>query len=105
MSSSDPIIDRRATFYMLLLALQFGIQPILTRRFTPDDINKSTVVLVQEIVKFWMAFAMLYLSGSVKSAFKGKLLLLMFLGTTFVDVFVYLSICLLTRSLIISLEH
>lgn len=50
---------------MSLLALQFGIQPILVRKFTPQTIVRSSVVLVQEIVKFGIAGA-IYLSGTKK---------------------------------------
>lgn len=51
-SSSSPPLDGRALFYMVLLAIQFGIQPILTRNYTAPGINKSTVILMQEAVKF-----------------------------------------------------
>lgn len=36
---------------MVLLSVQFGLQPVLVRRFTSPTINRSTVVLVQEIIK------------------------------------------------------
>lgn len=71
-SKSSPALDRKAFFYMLLLALQFGMQPLLTRRFTPIGICRSTVILVQEVLKFIMALAMLSLSGNVQSAFSGE---------------------------------
>ena len=51
---------------MSLLALQFGIQPILVRKFTPQTIVRSSVVLVQEIVKFGIAGA-IYFSGTKKA--------------------------------------
>ena len=44
-------LSPKAIFFMALLALQFGLQPILVRRFTPASINKSTVVFTQEIIK------------------------------------------------------
>ena len=65
-------LDKKAIFYMSLLALQFGIQPILTRRYTPTGITRSTVVLVQELLKFVIALTMLRLSGSTAEALKGK---------------------------------
>ena len=40
-------LDLEAGFYMLLLALQFGTQPALTKKFTPKGINRSTVVMAQ----------------------------------------------------------
>ena len=61
---------------MSLLALQFGIQPILVRKFTPPTIVRSSVVLVQELVKFGIAGG-IYLSGTEKAArekdFEGEL--------------------------------
>jgi hypothetical protein len=45
---------------MSLLALQFGIQPILVRKFTPQTIVRSSVVLVQEVVKFVIAGAIYF---------------------------------------------
>lgn len=68
----QPPLDRKALFYMLLLALQFGVQPILTRRYTPPGITRSTVVLMQEIVKFVIAGFMLQVSGGMKDALKGR---------------------------------
>ena len=50
---------------MSLLALQFGIQPILVRKYTPQTIVRSSVVLVQEIVKFGIA-GTIYFSGTKK---------------------------------------
>ena len=60
-----------AIIYMILLAIQFGIQPIITRRYTSSTINKSTVILVQEIIKFIMAYGMLLLSGETSTATQG----------------------------------
>lgn len=63
--------NHKAIVYMILLAIQFGIQPIITRRYTSPTINKSTVLLVQEIVKFIMAYSMLFLSGDTSNVMKG----------------------------------
>lgn len=71
--TSAPPLDGRALFYMALLAVQFGIQPILTRNFAAPGINKSTVILMQEILKFCFAFLMLNLSGAKEKALKGTL--------------------------------
>ncbi|ACI65730.1 predicted protein, partial [Phaeodactylum tricornutum CCAP 1055/1] len=68
---SSPSLDRSALIYMLLLAVQFGLQPILTRRFTPPDITRSTVVLIQELVKGLLALSMMQITGSTKSALNG----------------------------------
>lgn len=53
--------SRISVVYMGLLALQFGIQPMLVRNFTPRGICKSSVVLTQEIFKFGLA-SIAYLS-------------------------------------------
>mmetsp|Transcript_21272 Transcript_21272/g.40394 ORF Transcript_21272/g.40394 Transcript_21272/m.40394 type:complete len:349 (-) Transcript_21272:64-1110(-) len=70
-SSPPPSLDGRALFYMALLAIQFGIQPILTRTYAAPGINKSTVILMQEILKFALAFVMLHVSGARETALKG----------------------------------
>ena len=46
----------------VLLSVQFGLQPILTRRFTPQGITRSTVVLAQEMTKLVLAGVMLYMT-------------------------------------------
>jgi UDP-sugar transporter A1/2/3 len=70
-AQTSPSIDRKAMFYMFLLSLQFAFQPLLTRRFTPQNICRSSVILMQELLKFLLAFSMLKISGSVQSALGG----------------------------------
>jgi hypothetical protein len=73
-SSAAPAITSQAMCYMLLLAIQFGVQPILTKRYISETCHtsscRSSVVLVQESLKFVVASSMLLLSGkhSVKAA-------------------------------------
>jgi UDP-sugar transporter A1/2/3 len=69
--SKSPPLSKEAIFYMILLAFQFGLQPILTRRFTPPTICKSTVIISQEFLKFGLAFLMLQLSGGRAAALRG----------------------------------
>jgi UDP-sugar transporter A1/2/3 len=71
-SKQAPALDQKAIFYMCLLALQFGMQPTLTRKYTADGICRSTVILMQEGLKFFFAFFMLNVSGGFKSALAGK---------------------------------
>ena len=68
---SQSSISRKAVVYMVLLAVQFGLQPALTRRFTPPSVCRSTVILVQECLKFCLAFTMLHINGSTKKALEG----------------------------------
>lgn len=71
MTKDTTVLDRKAILYMGILALQFGIQPVLTRRYTPPGITRSTVILTQEVMKFGIAFAMLRVSGATSEAVKG----------------------------------
>jgi len=68
-NKSQPL-GREAIFYMVLLALQFGFQPLLTRRYTSSTICRSSVIFVQECFKFCIALSLLYFSGDIKSARK-----------------------------------
>mmetsp|Transcript_24315 Transcript_24315/g.57238 ORF Transcript_24315/g.57238 Transcript_24315/m.57238 type:complete len:335 (+) Transcript_24315:103-1107(+) len=70
-SAVSTSIDGKAVFYMFLLSLQFAFQPLLTRKYTPTKICRSTVILMQELLKFLLAFLMLMLSGSYRSAVSG----------------------------------
>lgn len=70
-SASPPSLDRKAMFYMFLLSLQFAFQPLLTRTYTPNEICRSTVILMQELLKFLLAFFMLMISGSYRPAVAG----------------------------------
>ena len=56
--------NTNAFVFMVLLALQFGLQPILTKKFTPKTVNRSTIVLTQEMVKFIAAGGILLFTGS-----------------------------------------
>mmetsp|Transcript_1824 Transcript_1824/g.4298 ORF Transcript_1824/g.4298 Transcript_1824/m.4298 type:complete len:393 (-) Transcript_1824:76-1254(-) len=60
-----------AVLFMSLLALQFGMQPALTRKYTPVTTCRSAVVITQECVKFGIAMFMLFSSGQAKAALEG----------------------------------
>lgn len=49
-------------FYCSLLALQFGLQPMLASKFTPSGVAKSSVVITTEICKIVIAI-LTYLTG------------------------------------------
>ncbi|GAX09746.1 hypothetical protein FisN_19Lh215 [Fistulifera solaris] len=57
--------------YMFLLALQFASQPILTQKFAPKTIVKSTYVLAQELVRLVTATSLLLLTGNWQGATRG----------------------------------
>ena len=56
---------------MSLLALQFGCQPALTRKYTPATTCRSAVIMMQECVKFAVAIFMLSSSGQLKPSLEG----------------------------------
>lgn len=55
-------ISPMALWYMFLLAVQFGSQPILTRKFTPKAITRSTVIMMQDIVKVVLGVSLMVIS-------------------------------------------
>ena len=59
LTSSATSLSPLALWYMLLLAIQFGSQPILTRMFTPKTITRSTVVMMQDVVKVVLSFLLM----------------------------------------------
>jgi len=63
-------LTRSAWLYMFLLALQFGFQPILTKTFTPATVCRSSVVIVQESIKFMLAGIFLLASGQLYPAWQ-----------------------------------
>jgi hypothetical protein len=47
--------SRYALFYCSLLALQFGLQPMIANKFTPKEVSKTSVVITTEIFKILVA--------------------------------------------------
>ncbi len=64
--ASSPSSSRKALIYMSFLALQFGIQPCLTKKFTSPEIIRPTVILTQETVKLLLAIIGITLDASTK---------------------------------------
>jgi solute carrier family 35 (UDP-sugar transporter), member A1/2/3 len=54
--------QRAILFYCSLLALQFGLQPMISNRCTPPGASKISVVIATELEKIVIAFFALYLS-------------------------------------------
>ena len=71
-TSTSTTLSRQAIFCMALLTIQFGTQPMLTAKFTPKTVCRSTVIVVQEAIKFCLASFMLLSSGGFRDATKGK---------------------------------
>ncbi len=64
-------VDIKPALYMTLLALQFACQPILTKKFTPKSINRSTVVMCQDVVKVIITYVALLTTGTWSKAIQG----------------------------------
>jgi len=64
-------LSARALFYMCLLAFQFGMQPVLTKMYTPSSVCRSSVIISQEVCKFFICLFMLVISGSLGDAVTG----------------------------------
>jgi UDP-sugar transporter A1/2/3 len=60
----------QSSFYLGLLAFQFGCQPLLTKAFTPKTIVRSTVVLAQDATRFLLCLCMLLFTGTFDAAVK-----------------------------------
>lgn len=54
--ASSPSDASQALLYCILLAFQFGLQPMIANRFTAGDISKTSVVIGTEIGKVAIAF-------------------------------------------------
>eukprot|EP00429_Kryptoperidinium_foliaceum_P009738 CAMPEP_0176004480 /NCGR_PEP_ID=MMETSP0120_2-20121206/1715_1 /TAXON_ID=160619 /ORGANISM="Kryptoperidinium foliaceum, Strain CCMP 1326" /LENGTH=416 /DNA_ID=CAMNT_0017337163 /DNA_START=46 /DNA_END=1293 /DNA_ORIENTATION=+ len=61
----------RSSLYLGALAVQFGVQPLLTKSYTPTSIVRSTVILAQDFVRFCTCGLLLLASGSWSSAVQG----------------------------------
>ena len=55
-------------FYMVLLALQFGFQPLLTKAYAPKTIVKSTYVIMLDVIRLVTCVSLLVATGSWSSA-------------------------------------
>lgn len=56
------------TLYMLLLAVQFAVQPILTKKFAPPKMIKSTYVLAQDLTRLVICLSLLCMTGGWATA-------------------------------------
>ena len=54
--ATGPSDSSQALLYCVLLAFQFGLQPMIANRFTSGDISKTSVVIGTEFGKIVIAF-------------------------------------------------
>lgn len=62
--SSEQHDHKQALLYCSLLALQFGLQPMIAAKFTPSGVSKSSVVIATEVFKIVIAALSLLLTAS-----------------------------------------
>lgn len=67
-TSATSTTRHKAIFYMVLLTIQFGCQPLLTHKYTSPKICRSSVLFVQEALKLCLATLMLFSTGDFSSA-------------------------------------
>lgn len=58
---------------MMLLAVQYALQPRLSRKYIPPQVNKQSVALVEEVVKTGIAAAIFAAKprGVIQSSLQG----------------------------------
>ncbi|XP_017638417.1 UDP-N-acetylglucosamine transporter ROCK1-like [Gossypium arboreum] len=68
-NASTPItgkMSQRVWFYSILLTLQYGAQPLISKRFTRREVIVTTSVLICEIAKVVCAIILMAKDGSIK---------------------------------------
>jgi UDP-sugar transporter A1/2/3 len=68
LSSIPSSLGGAESLYMLLLAVQFAVQPILTKKFAPQKIIKSTYVLAQDLTRLVICLSLLCMTGGWATA-------------------------------------
>lgn len=63
-AASEQHNQKQALIYCSLLALQFGLQPMIAAKFTPSGVSKSSVVIATEVFKIVIAALSLLLTAS-----------------------------------------
>lgn len=57
---SGPDNRKLALMYCALLALQFGLQPMIATKFTNKEVSKTSVVIATELTKIWIAAVVIF---------------------------------------------
>lgn len=68
--STGQIISSPGNIFMSLLAVQYGLQPILTQRFAQKSIVKGSYVLAQDLVRITACFLILNHQGVVATLWR-----------------------------------
>lgn len=62
-SSKEVAINRKAGVFMILLALQFGCQPLLQKACTHKSLNRISLILATEATKIFLCVIAILSSG------------------------------------------
>ncbi|GFP84834.1 cmp-sialic acid transporter 5 [Phtheirospermum japonicum] len=68
--STNPNASTKVWFFSLLLTLQYGAQPLISKRFTSREVIVTSSVLTCEVIKVICALALLAKDGSLRKLFK-----------------------------------
>ncbi|GAA0147279.1 transporter [Lithospermum erythrorhizon] len=68
--SVSPNPKRSVWFYSLLLTLQYGVQPLISKRFVRREVIVTSSVLSCEVVKVICAFFLMAREGNMRKIFK-----------------------------------
>ncbi|KAI3462068.1 hypothetical protein Pfo_018731 [Paulownia fortunei] len=66
----NPNASTKVWFFSLLLTLQYGAQPLISKRFTSREVIVTSSVLACEVVKVICALVLLAKDGSLRKLFK-----------------------------------
>ncbi|XP_076901086.1 UDP-N-acetylglucosamine transporter ROCK1-like [Bidens hawaiensis] len=69
-TTSSGVVEKRVWFYSLLLTIQYGAQPLISKRCIGRDVIVTSSVLACEIVKVICALLLMAKDGTLNKAFK-----------------------------------
>lgn len=69
-TNSEKANNKRVWLYSLLLTLQYGAQPLISKRFIRKEVIVTSSVLACEVAKVICAFILIAKEGSLKRVFK-----------------------------------
>ncbi|KAL3622077.1 CDC42 binding protein kinase [Castilleja foliolosa] len=69
-TSPNPNASTKVWFFSLLLTLQYGAQPLISKRFTSREVIVTSSVLTCEVIKVICALVLLAKDGSLRKLFK-----------------------------------
>eukprot|EP00854_Cymbomonas_tetramitiformis_P020159 gene20159-24130_t len=71
-ATKSPASLRKGCFFMLLLGVQYGLQPLLSTTFNPPGANKAALVLAGEVFKVCYSIVSLAVGGQLLANLRGE---------------------------------